>query len=59
MMDIPALSMAMNQGSLEQSVSVSVLKKAMSFEENAAVSLLNTLDAAAPNVSNHVLDTYA
>lgn len=56
-MDIAALSTSLSMAKLQQSVEVSVLKKAMDSQGQAALQLLDTLPPATS--FGHLLDTRA
>lgn len=47
-MDIAAMSMSLSSVKLQQSVGVSVAKKAMNAQETEAAGLMKMMDAAAP-----------
>lgn len=54
-MDIAALSMAMSLSNVQQSASMSVLKKAMDSQQTEVSQLVETMETAAPP-SEHILD---
>lgn len=60
-MDIAALSMAMSQQNLAQSVGVSVMKKVMDQQEVQMETMISQMMPPTPPVSfeTHLLDTYA
>lgn len=54
-MDIAALSMAMSLSNVQQSASISILKKAMDTQQTDMSQLVENMETAAPS-SNQLLD---
>ncbi|MGE7673983.1 YjfB family protein [Lysinibacillus sp. NPDC094403] len=54
-MDIAALSMAMNQATLMQNVSLAVTKQAMDMQKQSTEQLVEMLDAPHPT-AGHTID---
>ncbi len=56
---IAAMSMNIGQANLQSAINVSLMKKTMNQEEANAMQLIESMAAAVPPPSNHIIDVLA